>query len=96
MNTKVQNVAPAIAAKRYATGQMITPDGTIISYRQLGQGPGLVIVHGAMSSAHNHMQLAEALADAFTVYLLAAVAASAVLPARRTASHRRWLTWKPF
>ena len=33
---------------------------------QFGKGPG--VVHGTASSAHNHMQLAEALADAFTVY----------------------------
>lgn len=29
----------------------------------------MVVLHGTMSSAHNHMQLAEALAHAFTVYL---------------------------
>jgi len=55
---------------RYMTGFAIARDGKKIGYRQLGQGPGLVIVHGAMSSAHNHMQLAELLADDFTVYVL--------------------------
>ncbi|KIL42037.1 hypothetical protein SD70_03725 [Gordoniibacillus kamchatkensis] len=44
-------------------------DGTVIGYRQFGRGPGLVVLHGTMSSAHNHMQLAEALAEAFTVYV---------------------------
>lgn len=44
-------------------------DGTTIGYRQLGQGPGLVLLHGMMESAHSHIQLAEALADTFTVYL---------------------------
>ena len=45
-------------------------DGTTIGYQQYGQGPSVVIVHGTMSSAHNHMQLAEALADQFTVYVM--------------------------
>ena len=44
-------------------------DGTTIGYRQMGQGPGLVILHGSMSTGYNHVQLAERLADRFTVYL---------------------------
>jgi pimeloyl-ACP methyl ester carboxylesterase len=43
-------------------------DDTIISYRQLGCGPGIVLLHGGMSSAHNHLELARTLADAFSVY----------------------------
>lgn len=53
----------------YCTDSVISKDGTTIGYRQLGQGPGLVLLHGAMESAQSHMQLAEALADRFTVYL---------------------------
>jgi pimeloyl-ACP methyl ester carboxylesterase len=46
-------------------------DGTTIGYRQFGRGgPGVVLLHGAMSSSYNHVQLAEALADNFTVYVL--------------------------
>ncbi|AJY73556.1 alpha/beta fold hydrolase [Paenibacillus beijingensis] len=44
-------------------------DGTTIGYRQMGQGPGLLIVHGTMESSLSHSQLAEVLADNFTVYL---------------------------
>lgn len=44
-------------------------DGTTIGYRQIGEGPGLVILHGSMSTGYNHIQLAEQLADRFTVYL---------------------------
>ena len=54
----------------YTTVSAEAADGTPIGYRQLGEGPGLVIVHGAMSSAHNHMELAQALAADFTVYLV--------------------------
>jgi pimeloyl-ACP methyl ester carboxylesterase len=48
----------------------ISADGTTIGYRQLGRGPGFVVLHGAMSSSYNHVQLAEALADPFTVNVM--------------------------
>ncbi|HXN03953.1 MAG TPA: alpha/beta hydrolase [Candidatus Acidoferrum sp.] len=54
---------------QYTTGSVVSRDGTTIGYRQLGRGPGLVVLHGAMESAQSHMQLAEALADTYTVYL---------------------------
>jgi len=53
----------------HATGSAVSADGTTIGYRQLGRGPGIVVVHGSMSSGYNLLQLAEALADAFTLYL---------------------------
>jgi pimeloyl-ACP methyl ester carboxylesterase len=49
------------------TGSVTSRDGTTIGYRRLGQGPGVVLVHGTASSGYNHLQLAEGLADAFTV-----------------------------
>lgn len=51
------------------TSFVTSKDGTTIGYRQVGHGPGLVIVHGTMESSLSHSQLAEALADSFTVYL---------------------------
>lgn len=54
----------------YSTGSAVSKDGTTIGYRQLGHGPGVILLHGSMSSSQNHMQLAEALADAFTVYVI--------------------------
>jgi pimeloyl-ACP methyl ester carboxylesterase len=53
----------------YATGSVTSRDGTVISYRQLGRGPGVIAVHGSMQAAQNLMKLARALADSFTVYL---------------------------
>ncbi|KAK9233849.1 Alpha/Beta hydrolase protein [Lipomyces kononenkoae] len=44
-------------------------DGTIISYLKVGEGPGIIILHGAMESAWSHFELARALSDSFTVYL---------------------------
>lgn len=67
--TIVNNQSPATARETYTTGVVPSKDGTTIGYRQLGHGPGVVVVHGAMESAQSHMQLAEALADMLTVYL---------------------------
>lgn len=58
-----------IARASYVTASVTSADGTIIGYRRLGHGPGLVVLHGAVESAQSHMQLALTLADAFTVYL---------------------------
>ena len=62
-------MAIAIAPARLETGSVSSRDGTTIGYRRLGDGPGLVVLHGAMESSRSHLQLAEALADTFTVYL---------------------------
>lgn len=48
---------------------VISKDGTHIGYRQLGSGPGLILVHGGMMASQHFMKLAEALADTFTVYV---------------------------
>ena len=56
-------------SEAYTTGAVTSKDGTTIGYRQLGRGPALILLHGSMESAQSHMQLAQALADAFTVYL---------------------------
>jgi pimeloyl-ACP methyl ester carboxylesterase len=64
----VTQSSPAPARDAYTIGHVTSKDGTTIGYRRFGQGPGLVLLHGAASSGYNHKQLAEALADAFTVY----------------------------
>ncbi|HEX4216147.1 MAG TPA: alpha/beta hydrolase [Candidatus Dormibacteraeota bacterium] len=52
------------------TGQTTSRDGTTIGYRSLGEGPALVVLHGAVSSSQNHLELARALAPSFTVHLV--------------------------
>src|SRR5664279_2193880 len=59
----------AIVAATYLTGCVMSADGTSIGYRQLGHGPGLVLVHGGGQSAQNLMDLASALSGDFTVYV---------------------------
>lgn len=51
------------------TGTVTSADGTEIGYHEVGRGPGLVILHGAMQAGHSQIELAQALADAFTCYL---------------------------
>lgn len=51
------------------TATTTSQDGTQIGYRRVGEGPGLVVVHGSASSGHNHIELARLLSEAFTVYV---------------------------
>ncbi|MFI6597381.1 alpha/beta fold hydrolase [Nonomuraea sp. NPDC050536] len=51
------------------THHVISKDDTTIGYRRLGRGPALIILHGAMSAGHSHLQLAKALSDRYTCYL---------------------------
>lgn len=69
MAVKTVNPSSAIEHEHSAIGKVLSKDGTAIGYRQVGQGEGLIILHGMMSSGQNHSQLAELLADTFTVYL---------------------------
>jgi pimeloyl-ACP methyl ester carboxylesterase len=66
---KLEVQSPIGAREHYVTDFVTSKDGTLIEYRQLGHGPGVVMLHGAMESAQSHMKLAEGLADVFTVYL---------------------------
>jgi pimeloyl-ACP methyl ester carboxylesterase len=51
------------------TGTVRSADGTVIGYRQLGGGPGLVVVHGGMQASQNLLRLGRALSGRFTVYI---------------------------
>src|SRR6476619_2187507 len=68
-STGVSEHSTAIVASQSMTASVISKDGTTIGYRQLGHGPGLVILHGTAESSHSHIDLAEALADIYTIYL---------------------------
>ena len=58
-----------ISSKPYSTGTVISKDGTSIGYRQLGEGPGLILIHGGMMSSQNFMMLGTFLSDYFTIYI---------------------------
>ena len=65
----VEDPSIPVSSLDLATGSVTSRDGTRVEYLQLGQGPGLVILHGAMESARSHLTLARGLVDIFTVYL---------------------------
>jgi pimeloyl-ACP methyl ester carboxylesterase len=52
-----------------ARGSVTSADGTVIGYRWLGRGPGVVLVHGNLMASQNFTKLGAALADRFTVYI---------------------------
>ena len=62
--TDVTDGPPAIN-----TGSVTSRDGTLIGYRQLGDGTEVVLLHGAGQSSANLLALARALMDCFTVYV---------------------------
>lgn len=54
------------------TGQqssVVAEDGTIIGWHSLGEGPGLIIVGGVLSTGLDYIDLGNALSDSFTVHL---------------------------
>src|SRR5215469_9378409 len=66
-NAGVNGLTTTGSREQYTTSYVTSADGTTIGYRHYGRGPGIVLVQGAMGSAQNFSQLAEALAETFTV-----------------------------
>src|SRR4051794_14835775 len=52
------------------TASVLSNDGTPITFHSIGDGPGLVIVGGVLSSASNYLQLAHILAGAYEVHIM--------------------------
>jgi pimeloyl-ACP methyl ester carboxylesterase len=50
-------------------GEVRSADGTVIGYYHVGQGPPLVLLHGAAQSSENLSTLARQLSDRFTVFV---------------------------
>ncbi|MFF7245829.1 alpha/beta fold hydrolase [Embleya sp. NPDC008237] len=53
-----------------SVGSVHSADGTVIGYRSVGTGPGLLIVPGTLAMAADFDGLAAALADRFTVHTI--------------------------
>jgi pimeloyl-ACP methyl ester carboxylesterase len=54
------------AARRAVT----SADGTSISYQSVGEGPAVVVIPGALSTADDYTAFADALAERFTVHTI--------------------------
>ncbi|MFC5402652.1 alpha/beta fold hydrolase [Cohnella soli] len=48
----------------------ISHDGTTISYQSIGRGPGLIVIHGALTTSEQFTAFACHLSDCFTVHIL--------------------------
>jgi pimeloyl-ACP methyl ester carboxylesterase len=68
-NEVERNIALSDATAPYTTSSVTSSDGTTIGYRQIGSGPGLLLLHGGIQASQHYMRLAVALADAFTIYV---------------------------
>jgi pimeloyl-ACP methyl ester carboxylesterase len=55
--------------QKYTKGFVTSLDGTIIGYRQMGSGPGIILMHGGANASQHFMTLGIALSDMFTVYI---------------------------
>ena len=55
--------------QEYTKGFATSKHGTTIGYRQMGSGPGIIVMHGGASASQHFMKLGEALSDKFTVYI---------------------------
>lgn len=53
----------------YTKGFVTSKDGTTIGYRQMGTGPGIILLHGGAKGSQTLMKLGTALSDEFTVYI---------------------------
>lgn len=68
-NLKTFDEKKAVTFARFSTGKVTSTDGTIIGFYQIGNGSGIVFLHGGARAGHHYMRLAEALSASFTVYL---------------------------
>jgi pimeloyl-ACP methyl ester carboxylesterase len=55
--------------QEYTKDSVKSKDGTIIGFRQMGSGPGIILLHGGVNASQNLMKLGTALSDEFTVYI---------------------------
>ena len=55
--------------QKYTKGSVISKDGTKIGYRQIGSGPGIILLHGGVKGSQSLTKLGLALSDEFTVYI---------------------------
>ena len=69
MSTAILTASSTAVAADSSIESVISRDGTTIGYRRFGKGPGLVLLHGSMSSGAHHTELARMLANTFTVHV---------------------------
>lgn len=53
----------------YKTGSVTSKDGTKVGYRQMGSGPGIILLHGGVNASQHLMKLGTLLSNEFAVYI---------------------------
>lgn len=53
----------------FADGTITSADGTAVGYRHAGTGSGVIVIHGALESSRNYLDLAATLVREFSVYV---------------------------
>jgi pimeloyl-ACP methyl ester carboxylesterase len=61
----MSSTAAATISRRFVNSK----DGTRIGYLVIGQGPGVVLLHGGGATSFILVKLAQGLADRFSVYV---------------------------
>lgn len=55
--------------QKYTKVFVTSKDGTVIGYRQMGHGPGIILLHGGANASQHFMKLGTYLSNDFTVYI---------------------------
>lgn len=58
-----------VVPEPFSIDHVASADGTIIGYRKIGRGTGVILMHGGLRSSRHYERMALALSDAFTVYI---------------------------
>ncbi|MEO5952494.1 MAG: alpha/beta hydrolase, partial [Chloroflexia bacterium] len=65
-----QTGAIAQAERTYVSNSVVSRDGARISYFSIGEGPGVVVIPGALSMAEDYMGFARALGERYSVHII--------------------------
>ncbi len=63
-------MSPSVPAPGQQHGAAVSADGTMIAYRTMGAGRGVIVVGGALRTSQDYLPLARALARSCTVHLV--------------------------
>ncbi len=55
---------------KFIRSNITSKDGTIIGYQSVGEGPGVIILHGVLSTSEDLTKFALELSDSFTVHII--------------------------
>lgn len=60
----------SLYSDKNTTSSVTSKDGSTISYLSLGEGPAVLVIPGALSTASDYLEFARAMAEHFTVFII--------------------------